>query len=279
MRPPAAPEDDVGAGAAAAGDGGAAGASGTAPKRGGMKRKAKLVLPEGQAINSVFRGVSWHKKTQKWRAHMKITRDKTKKMVHLGYFDTEEAAAHAYDKACIWLHSQPWHTHILTTNFSTDEYDQVELARLMPLGQDELLAALRPQRETASKYRGVTRSSKVSGGWVATIRYGKKPIFLGKHDDEEAAARIYDKACLALYPDAAQTNFPRADYDMTQFAGMTAEQIESSLRAEVPRKRNVPKRVDAVTAPPAPAGASGGPDVVTVSVNHPGVLAGLLHAD
>lgn len=42
-----------------------------------------------------YRGVSWHKATQKWAARISIY----KRIVHLGLFDTAESAASAYDIA------------------------------------------------------------------------------------------------------------------------------------------------------------------------------------
>ena len=45
--------------------------------------------------SSIFKGVYWHKPTQKWLARITIN----KKKRHLGYFVEEVAAAMAYDKA------------------------------------------------------------------------------------------------------------------------------------------------------------------------------------
>ena len=55
--------------------------------------------PEGQAQammdkSSRFRGVSWYKQLQKWKANVSIDG----KTTHLGYFDNEESAAQKYDE-------------------------------------------------------------------------------------------------------------------------------------------------------------------------------------
>lgn len=44
---------------------------------------------------SGFKGVSWHKKSKKWRATISVRG----KYIHLGVFPTKEAAANAYAKA------------------------------------------------------------------------------------------------------------------------------------------------------------------------------------
>ena len=44
---------------------------------------------------SGYKGVSWHKRTKKWRA--RITKEH--KIINLGLFENKENAAHAYDSA------------------------------------------------------------------------------------------------------------------------------------------------------------------------------------
>ena len=56
--------------------------------------------------SSGFRGVDWHKTNQKWRAKIKIKNQ----LYHLGYFDSIEDAAKAYQDA-----SEKLHTHRPTT--------------------------------------------------------------------------------------------------------------------------------------------------------------------
>ncbi len=46
---------------------------------------------------SGFKGVSWHTRSKKWVAQIQL--NKTRK--HLGYYETPEAAAFAYDEAAI----------------------------------------------------------------------------------------------------------------------------------------------------------------------------------
>jgi hypothetical protein len=52
--------------------------------------------------SSVFKGVLWSKKYKKWEAKINANRKRT----HLGYFDCEQEAAHAYNKSAVELHGE-----------------------------------------------------------------------------------------------------------------------------------------------------------------------------
>jgi hypothetical protein len=52
--------------------------------------------------SSIFKGVHWSKKDNKWKASIKLFGKQT----HLGYFSLEEEAAKAYDQAAIGLYGE-----------------------------------------------------------------------------------------------------------------------------------------------------------------------------
>ena len=98
--------------------------------------------------SSQFKGVSWNKKDGRWVAQCKGNR--------LGFHDTEEAAAQAYNKYV----------------------------------KDGVIPVKPPRKKScksSSQFRGVSWK-KTRGKWAAKC----KGVSLGYHDTEEAAARAYD---------------------------------------------------------------------------------------
>jgi hypothetical protein len=63
------------------------------------------------------------------------------------------------------------------------------------------------REEAGSKYRGVSWSNR-SSKWLALIRDDGKRHYIGCFEDEEDAAKAYDRAARAKHGKKAQLNFP-----------------------------------------------------------------------
>jgi hypothetical protein len=139
--------------------------------------------PAPQRASSQFQGVSWHTRHKKWRAQLRVQGVQK----YLGSFGDKEAAARAYDKAAIECGMLD---HL---NF----YDYAEL--------HETAGAPSAPQKKSSRFRGV--SWYASGRkWRAQLKVQDVTKCLGSFDDEEAAARAYDKVAIE-YSLLDQLNF------------------------------------------------------------------------
>ncbi|KAJ9555182.1 hypothetical protein OSB04_009796 [Centaurea solstitialis] len=191
--------------------------------------------------SSKFRGVSRHRWTGRYEAHLwdKGSWNATqKKKGKQGAYDEEESAARAYDLAAI----KYWGTTTFT-NFPVTDYEK-ELEIMENTTKEEYLATLRRRSSGfsrgVSKYRGVARSfiTKLflnimihhvfnlikdvihkcrhhhNGRWEARIGrvFGNKYLYLGTYSTQEEAAHAYDIAAIEYRGINAVTNFDLSTY-------------------------------------------------------------------
>ncbi|XP_071700308.1 AP2-like ethylene-responsive transcription factor At1g79700 [Rutidosis leptorrhynchoides] len=167
--------------------------------------------------SSKFRGVSRHRWTGRYEAHLwdkgswNATQKKKGKQVYLGAYDVEESAARAYDLAAI----KYWGTATFT-NFPVSDYEK-ELEIMENTTKEEYLATLRRRSSGfsrgVSKYRGVARHHH-NGRWEARIGrvFGNKYLYLGTYSTQEEAAHAYDIAAIEYRGINAVTNFDLSTY-------------------------------------------------------------------
>jgi hypothetical protein len=139
---------------------------------------------DGHKYTSKYRGVSWNKSSSKWQADIRHTG----KSHHLGWFDDEQDAARAYDRA-----ARAHHGGKATLNFLAEGEQGMGVGVI-------------------SKYRGVSWR-KSSSNWRAYIYLHSKQHYLGCFDDEKDAAMAYDRAAREHHGDKAMLNFYRVTPD------------------------------------------------------------------
>jgi hypothetical protein len=157
-----------------------------------LRREARALYKE--KTTSRYRGVHWSSREQRWIAC--VTADYVPHA--LGAYTDERAAAVAYDRAARYFHAEA-----AELNFPTADLDAAS--------PEDLLRerSARRKKRTTSRYRGVTWVPS-RGAWHAQINANNRHIFLGSFEDEEAAARAYDRAASELHGARAKLNFPRA---------------------------------------------------------------------
>nr|GEV99255.1 AP2-like ethylene-responsive transcription factor At1g16060 [Tanacetum cinerariifolium] len=164
--------------------------------------------------SSKFRGVSRHRWTGRYEAHLwdKGSWNATqKKKGKQGAYDEEEAAARAYDLAAV----KYWGASTFT-NFPVTDYEK-ELEIMENTTKEEYLATLRRRSSGfsrgVSKYRGVARHHH-NGRWEARIGrvFGNKYLYLGTYSTQEEAAHAYDIAAIEYRGINAVTNFDLSTY-------------------------------------------------------------------
>jgi hypothetical protein len=133
--------------------------------------------------SSGYKGIWLHRPNGKWAARIEVDR----KAVNLGYFESPEDAAAAYDGAARHLHGE-----FASLNFP----DQVHPPP----------ASITNPRAKSSRFIGVTWSKKQSK-WCAQIAVaGGRVRHLGSFAEEVEAARAYNAAATSIKGAAARLN-------------------------------------------------------------------------
>ena len=166
-------------------------------------KKAKGKEAKG---GSRFKGVYVDKAVaSKWKASIRLEH----KEVHLGYYENEEDAARAYDKASICAKGYP-------KNLPLNAYDETELAAVRAHAGD--VRSSPRGSSSRAKRDGATRTSvcleKKPGKWRAEIQINGRKESLGYHADERDAVAAYDRAAIvARGASGARTNRPAEEYE------------------------------------------------------------------
>lgn len=196
------------------------------------KRTRKSVPRESpQKRSSVYRGVTRHRWTGRYEAHLwdkncwNESQNKKGRQVYLGAYDDEEAAAHSYDLAALKYWGQE-----TILNFPLSTYQQ-GLKEMEGQSKEEYIGSLRRKSSGfsrgVSKYRGVARHHH-NGRWEARIGrvFGNKYLYLGTYATQEEAATAYDMAAIEYRGLNAVTNF-----DLSRYINLS-QPLASDARAD-----------------------------------------------
>lgn len=141
--------------------------------------------------SSVYRGVTRHRWTGRYEAHLwdKSTwnqnQNKKGKQVYLGAYDDEEAAARAYDLAAL----KYWGPGTLI-NFPVKDYTR-DLEEMQNLSREEYLASLR--RKSSGFSRGISKYRPLSSRWESKFGRLQGADYLSSkcHGDDVNAGNAY----------------------------------------------------------------------------------------
>jgi AP2 domain len=169
----------------------------------------RVKRPHG--ATSIYRGVlnSGREERRPWRASCSVGN----KLVYLGCFATEEAAARARDRFIL----ERFPDTKLPLNFPDYDYSIPE-----PVTKRETLEL---STRNSTGYQGVYWDND-KDKWACAILYRGKQTRIGTFpktpEGKITCARTYDLEVIRLFGDSAKTNFPRANYSAEEIANASA---------------------------------------------------------
>ncbi|KAL4519437.1 hypothetical protein Ndes2526A_g01953 [Nannochloris sp. 'desiccata'] len=175
-----------------------------------------------EARKSRYRGVQWDKNGARWRARLHTDRTR-----HIGYFNSEEDAAMAWDLALLrYFGEDEGRKKLNFGEVSINRYRQEPNAQLQAInsrtagtkqhfrGPNDKYANTNPQDPGAAPvpaYRGVVPHE--GGLYRSVVMKNRVNVTVGIYATAEEAARAHDCASIQANGWGALTNFPLADYE------------------------------------------------------------------
>lgn len=196
---------------------------------------------------SLLKGVSWCENNKSWRVRCSG--------IHVGYFNNENEAGKAYDKALLSLRKGlgsnmdltaeyhrlnfPW--EVAGENRDDDNDDFWDKCKTRPVKQQARYTKKTtnekkeepPAQNPIPKYRGVSMSNNRKT-WRASLKINDRRTHLGTFASPLAAANAYDKAAREVFGDKAILNFPMNDITpMTIYKVLTGENLKEQRAKQI----------------------------------------------
>ena len=166
------------------------------------RKLASVAAPdedEQKAVRSAYFGVSWQRRSRKWKARIQHEG----RTHHLGLFAEEGLAARAFDSAARRLRARR-ELSGAKLNFPTlAEKEAAEAANDLEALGEAMASARTAQGLPSSAFVGVSWKRR-ERRWAAQIDHVGKKVVLGSFLDEVAAALAFDAAARRLRGAQAQ---------------------------------------------------------------------------
>lgn len=146
---------------------------------------------------SKYKGVTWTKTTNKWRATINIAVGMPK--IHLGYYENEDDAAKAYNQAVLEYWGGDGFLNIIGKDNRTKSNNY------------KIYKNQHRRRSDVGKYKGVSK------GNISRISFDRKSFYIGMFDTKHQAALVYNKCVLYLYGDDAILNDVQMTDELKEF--------------------------------------------------------------
>ncbi len=166
------------------------------PKSASLRQLSRELKERSTAVGrltSAYRGVLYNPKNERTPWCACLTRDTVE--LRLGTWETERAAAIAYDRAALFYRGET-----AALNFPRRR------SRLDPADAETLRAEARQafKAGTTSRFVGVSRQGE---RWRAEITHRRRCYKLGRFDTEDEAAKEYDKAARRFRGQRSRPNY------------------------------------------------------------------------
>jgi hypothetical protein len=145
-----------------------------------VEQETEDIISEKEKIG-IYKGVMWDKRRKKWRSELV----KDYKSYFLGYYNTELDGAKAYNDYASYLNINDNANYILNVI-----NDYIPNPRNIPDDNKKLVL-----EKKSSKYNGVYYDN-IRKTFLATMRFKRKHINLGNHDDEIECAKMYNQQAM-----------------------------------------------------------------------------------